>query len=333
MLRAMRGHSALNAGPVRLTVWSGPSAHFGLRVAMVLGAVGLAVSLAAPGHVLAARPALSNGNVSPTSGTTATTFVFSVTYSSSPPKAARSVDALVANRTVTLSLVPGSGSAENGLFRGTALLPAGSWPVVFEATTATGPSPEPLPMLQPVVVTLLGATPTPQPTAPPTAVATATPAPTSTRVPTPAPSAIAATPLPSGVASPSAGSGEPSSSGEPTPFGTTVEGESGTRTPSASPSGVASGGNDDVEQQLTTFLTGGVAAVGLLGAIGFAAIYADRRRRRPVAPPADGPAGGPRPPSSTRAPARPQRKAGWEDYALDNEPIGTVEDERPSSEE
>jgi hypothetical protein len=83
---------------------------------------------------------------------------------------------------------------------------------------------------------------------------------------------------------------------------------------------------------LTTFLTGGVVAIGLLGAIGFAAIYADRRRR-PVAPPADGPEGAPPPASTTRAPARPQRKAGREDYALDNEPIGSVEDEPPSLEE
>ena len=333
MLRWMREHMSPHPPFVRFAARSGPSLPVGLRVAMVLGAVALAAPLVAPGPVLAAAPTLSNGTVSPASGTTTTTFVFSVSYvSTTPPRPASSVVALVANRTVTLSLVPGGGSAENGRFRGSALLPAGSWPVVFEATTATGPSPEPLSMLQPVVVTLPGPTPTPQPTAPPTPVATATPAPTSTRVPTPAPSAIAATPLPSGVASPSAGSGGPSGSGEPTPFGTTVAGESGAGTPSASPSGVASAGPDDVEQPSTSFLTGGVVAVGLLGAIGFAAIYADRRRR-PVAPPAGGPAGGPRPPSTNRAPARPPRKAGWEDYALDNEPIGTVEPEPPPTDE
>ena len=333
MLRAMRGHSALNAGPVRSTVWSGPSAHLGLRVAMVLGAVGLAVSLAAPGPILAAAPTLSNGTVSPATGTTTTTFVFSVSYvSTTPPRPASSVVALVANRTVTLSLVPGSGSAENGLFRGTALLPAGSWPVVFEATTATGPSPEPLPMLQPVVVTLLGPAPTPQPTAPPTPVVTATPAPTSTRVPTASPSAIAATPLPSGVASPSAGSGGPSGSGEPTPFGTTVAGESSTGRVNASPSAVPSAGDGDGEQQLSTFLTGGVVAVGLLGAIGFAAIHADRRRRA-AASPAAGPHGAQSPQSTTPARVRSSRTGGWEDYALDNEPIGTVEPEPPPTDE
>ncbi|MEO6059561.1 MAG: hypothetical protein ABIQ05_06315 [Candidatus Limnocylindria bacterium] len=327
----MREHTSPHPPFVRFAARSGPSLSVGLRMAMVLGAVGLAVSLAAPGPVLAARPALSNGNVSPLSGTTATTFVFSVTYSSSPPKAARSVDALVANRTVTLSLVPGSGSAENGLFRGTALLPAGSWPVVFEATTATGLSPEPLPMLQPVVVTLLGPTPTPQPTAPPTPVATATPAPTSTRVPTPAPSAITATPIPSSIASPSAGNGGPSGSGEPTPFGTTVAGESSTGLVSASPSAVPSAGDGDVEQQLSTFLTGGVVAVGLLGAIGFAAIYADRRRA--AASPAAGPPGAQSPQSTTPARVRSSRTGGWEDYALDNEPIGTVEPEPPPTDE
>jgi hypothetical protein len=145
-------------------------------------------------------------------------------------------------------------------------------------------------------------------------------------VPAAPPSAIAATPLPSGVASPSAGSGEP------TPFGTTVAGEPGTGLVSASPLAVPSAGGGDVAQQLSTFLTGGVVAVGLLGAVGFAAIYADRRRRA-AASPAVGPPGAQSPPSTTPARVRSSRTGGWEDYALDNEPIGTVEPEPPPTDE
>lgn len=323
MLRGMREHTSPHPPFVRSAAQSGPSLSVGLRVAMVLGALALAVSLVAPGLVLAAKPTLSNGTVSPATGTTTTTFVFSVTYTGSKP--ASSVVALVANRTIPLSLV----SAATGQFRGSSLLPAGSWLVVFQATVPGADAQENGPT---VLVTPASPTPTPQPTAPPTPVATATPAPTSTRVPTLAPSAIAATPFPSAVASPSASSGGPSGSGEPTPFGTTVAGESGTGLVSASPSAAPSAGDGDVEQQLSTFLTGGVVAVGLLGAIGFAAIYADRRRRAAESP-AAGPPGAQSPQSTAPARARSSRTGGWEDYALDNEPIGTVEPEPPPTDE
>ncbi|MDH4334741.1 MAG: hypothetical protein OEW24_05710 [Chloroflexota bacterium] len=83
---------------------------------------------------------------------------------------------------------------------------------------------------------------------------------------------------------------------------------------------------------MTTVLTGGVVAVGLLGAIGFAAIYADRRRRA-AASPAAGPPGARSPTSGPSAPGRSSRTGGWEDYALDNEPSGTIEPEPPSTDE
>lgn len=329
MLRVMRAQLPLQPRPARISTWSGASSRAWLRLALLIAALALSAVLATPGAVRAAPPSLSNGTATPVSGTTATTFVFAVTYTGSKP--ASSVVVLVANRTVSLSLV--SGTATDGRYSGSALLPAGSWPAVFQASATIGADPKPL-AGPTVLVTPSLPPPTPRPTPPGTPAASATPAPTATRVPSSPPSPIAPTPLPSGVASPSVGSGEPSSSGEATPFGTTVGDESSSAEPSASTSRGPSAGNGDVEQQLTTFLTGGVVAVGLLGAIGFAAIYADRRRRR-AASPAAGPPGAQPPPSAPAPKVRASRPGGWEDYALDNEPIGTVEPdpEPPSADE
>lgn len=313
----MRAQLPLQPRPARISTWSGASPRAWLRFALLIAALALSATLATPGAVRAAPPSLSNGTVTPVSGTTATTFVFAVTYTGSKP--ASSVTASVANRTVSLSRI--SGTATDGRYSGSSLLPAGNWPVVFQASS-TGADPKPL-AGPTVLVTPPFPPPTPRPTPAGTPAASATPAPTSTRVPSSPPSPIAPTPLPSGVASPSAGTGEPSSSGEPTPFGTTVGGESSSAAATASPPGGPSAGNGDVEQQLTTFLTGGVAAVGLLGVIGFAAIYADRRRR--AASPPTRPLGAQPLPSAPAPKVRASRTGGWEDYALDNEPIGTVE--------
>ena len=70
---------------------------------------------------------LLNGSVQPINGTTATTFVFSVCYSSGRGNDPTSVTAVAGNVVVPLTLQ--SGSASNGVYRGQAKLPkvAGRW--------------------------------------------------------------------------------------------------------------------------------------------------------------------------------------------------------------
>lgn len=300
----------------------------------------------AAGPVAAAAPALSNGSVTPTSGTTTTTFTFGVTYTPGTQPVRRALSATAtfsnvvsgANVVVALTRVSEDGQLVSR-WSGQSQLPVGTWAVTFSAVPESGPTPLPLTLAQQVVV-VGPPTPTPAPTPPPTptppATPTPSPVPTPTAVPTARPTAIAPTPLPSGAATASPASGEPSGSAEPTPFGTTVGSgsEAASVTPTATPGG-GPGGGEDVEGQLTSFLTGGVAAIGLLAAVGFAAIYADRRRNRQAGGGGGGgaasPPPGPFPTSTASTKAGRQRpRAGWEDYALDDEPIGTIEYEPPS---
>jgi hypothetical protein len=102
------------------------------------------------------------------------------------------------------------------------------------------------------------------------------------------------------------------------------------RTPQPSPSALPgiSGARDEREGQLGTLLTGGLIALVALGMLGLFAMARDRRRRvsdpriallppeaRVVAAPSSQP--------------RPRPRPDWEDYALENQPIGTVEYEPP----
>jgi hypothetical protein len=159
--------------------------------AAIVALVGLAGSLDV---VAAAGPnELSNGWVSPTTGTTSTAFTFSVDYRSDKDFGASSVVAMVAGRSVTLRLA--SGNASGGTFRGTSTLPAGRWPVSFRAQASQGPSPS---LAGPTLVVTAPAPtpppPTPKPTPPPPppptpapALATNPPAPTRSTVTTPSP--------------------------------------------------------------------------------------------------------------------------------------------------
>ena len=118
-----------------------------------------------PALAAAAAPnQLHTGSVTPGSGTTQTTFTFSVAYSSEKGFAATSVVALVAGRSIQLQLVSGSASA--GTFRGSAVFAAGRWPVTFKAQATQGPAPS---LAGPTIV--VSAPPAPKP------VPVATPAP------------------------------------------------------------------------------------------------------------------------------------------------------------
>lgn len=172
--------------------------------------------LGPPAPVLAANT-LSNGRVAPGSGTTATSFVFQVDYSSTPPRRAaeavwadvvRSSDGAVV--TVPLPLV--TGTSTDGTYRGAGALAAGSWQVTFRAQAELGvpdldggliqvtgpsvtpsaspssPSPSPIPTFDPTSPPSSAA---PEPTPLPTADVTPAPPPViprppATRAPNPA---------------------------------------------------------------------------------------------------------------------------------------------------
>ena len=126
----------------------------------IVGVVLLGFLLASAPMPARAASVLSNGSVSPGSGTTATAFSFSVDYNSSNPvRNALSVWAEAGGVTVPLALVAG-GNTHAGTWRASSSLPVGSWQVTFHATTSADP--QPVPIDGPIVtVTLPPPTPTP----------------------------------------------------------------------------------------------------------------------------------------------------------------------------
>lgn len=183
--------------------------------------------LLSPGLTAAAPPnQLSNGSVTPGTGTPQTTFTFSVVYSSERDFAATSVVALVAGRSVRLSLV--SGTATAGTYRGSATLPAGRWPVSFEAQATQGPiatiagptvavsAPAATPKPVPVTPAPTPRPPiaTPAPTSRPPAAATAAP-PRATPIPTEALPGAATEPPTGSTAPPASSGGPPAGASDP----------------------------------------------------------------------------------------------------------------------
>jgi hypothetical protein len=278
------------------------------RLALPLAMVG---GLVVAGSVVAAQPnVFVSASVSPASGTTTDTFTFQAHYQGLD--AATAVHAVAGGINVTLTRV--SGTPRDGVWRKTRTLSAGTWTFTFTATATAHNSPSMV--AAPVIVT--APSPPPTPTPQPTPRPTATPGPQPTPVPTPVTTGAA---TPTAAASPTAigtPSASPAASASALPVG------SSTPTPLASSAAGGGLGGDDAEGQLGTILTGGLAAIGLLAVVGFAAIWRDRRRREeetlepvPVA-------------SVARPTAAPRPQADWErDYGLDDEPIGTIEYEPP----
>jgi hypothetical protein len=285
------------------------------------------VYLLAAGSTVAARPnELTSANVNPNSGTTATTFAFIVRYESAQDNEPTSVTAVAGNVVIPLSLV--SGTPSNGRYRGTAKLPVGNWPVTFQAT-ARGNDPD-LPGPTVKVTKAPGPTATPRPTPRPTARPTpaATPAATTTP-PTKATQTTApTTPAP---ATPRPSKRPRSQAPTPTPRETGLTG-GGLTTPRPRASADLAGGvGTDTERQLVTILTGGLVAIGALALIGVFALLRDRRRRNRDTRLDLLPEGAATPGSTAARPTpTPRAPAAWErDYALAEEPIGTVEYQLP----
>ena len=257
----------------------------GRLIQAVLAALaGLLVSV---GAVAADGPnQLSNGRVSPTSGTTSTAFTFSVDYRSANDFAATSVVAVVAGRSVNLQLVGGTASA--GSFRGTSALPAGQWPVSFHADARQGPDAT---LAGPTMVVTAPAPATPPPTA------ATTPQPPPPAKPTPAPSASSAGPPSPGATTRTSPSGAApattptsdanvSPSAAPRDGGTTPSASSRTsRSAAPSPSSAVGGGivaGSDPGRG-DNGPAGSMVVLGLLGltGAGAAALVIARRRRVP----------------------------------------------------
>lgn len=200
-----------------------------------------------------ARNTLSNGTVSPTSGTTATTFTFTVQYEG----AAASVSVSVSGRTVPMTVV--SGTSSNGTFAGWSTLPVGSWPVTFVAVAKGNPED----LDGPTVTVTSTATPRP----------TTAPAPPPTPIPTQAPPPITATPLaptPVPSATLSAVGDSPGASGF---IGGFVLTPAPTATADAAPALEEPGVGDE----MWTLLTGGLIALSALALLGMVGILRTRR--------------------------------------------------------
>lgn len=105
------------------------------RLLLVL-AIGAAL-VGAPSHASAASNTLLGAEVTPTSGTTATSFVFTVRYEGR--FAATRVEATAGPTAVALVRI--SGTALDGAWRGSSHVPAGTWPVTFAAVALQGSAP------------------------------------------------------------------------------------------------------------------------------------------------------------------------------------------------
>jgi hypothetical protein len=265
------------------------------------------VTTAAPSAVAAAGNSLSNGSVSPSSGTTDTIFQFSVSYSSPQGFAAMAVIVHVANQIIDMVLV--AGTDEDGVYQTAAQLPEGSWAVTFEASATQGRSPT---LAGPTVTVASVAVPAPPSTPAPVPVVPVPPAqPPVTPVPPPvAPAAPAEVPTdPASDAAPLSASPSNGASAADIVVGT--------------PGGVSLPA--ELVDQATPWTLAG-AAIGAISifALALGGFAVARRRRASEAQPMPANSGiVSAPPIATTLPTR--RLADWELSALDDEPIGTVE--------
>jgi hypothetical protein len=272
--------------------------------AIVVGAL----MLATPAGVAAVGAKLTGGTVSPTAGTTATVFQFSVHFVGTASDQAITVTASVAGKSIPLAL---TGTPRNGTWSGLSTLPAGSWTVIYHSTSTGGTDP-PFTVPGQVVVTAPTPTPRPSPTTAPTPR------------PTPRPTTVPVTPAPGASVTPGASQ---------TPYGTTVidassspvaSGSGGASAPaeSALPSSSASPAQSD--SRPFNVPPEGVVAIGLLGAVTVAAALGERRRRIAVeafraAQPSAG--GGPPPGESPEGAGEPD--------VVDDETVATIDYHSP----
>jgi hypothetical protein len=287
----------------------------------LLGA--LAAALAMPSSVVvAAQPnQLSAPTVSPTKGELTTTFAFSVHYAGRYP--ATSVTVVVGSRTIQLALT--AGSATDGTYAGSSQLPAGTWPVTFNAlSTKANP-----PIISGGTVTVVGPTPSPTPSVTP--VRTSAP----TVAATAAPTSVTKTTTPSSTTSVSGGGGGAVSQAQASP----VVAAAAPGTPGAD-AAARTGSTDDPEKGADVLATIGrddfvpgafwpimLAGFGIIGLFVAWYVFAMDRDRRRRALAAELALATQRSAMVAAADDEPERTpAVWElDARLEDAPIGTVE--------
>jgi hypothetical protein len=251
-------------------------------------------------------PVLSAGAASPATGTTATTFTFSVTYADTKGCAPAWVRVTVVGAG-TFSMNGAGTDYDTGVtFTRAMTLPAGTHAYSFAASSGIGSGLKTttLTSVSPAAVTVTG--PTPQPTPVPTPVPTPKPTPRPTSVPTPVPTSPPTpepTPGASGsivspAASPSDGTASPSGAGA-------SHGEGQAPGPSGDPP--ASPGSfwaPDGMSSLTLLL--GAWATATVGGLALFLFLAPRRRQRHQPAYADA---GPAEPAMASQPSRPPGEA------------------------
>ncbi len=182
-----------------------------LAAAALLGAAPVrAASCKSANHQVSLR----SGSVSPGSGTKATSFTFSVVYSSSAGCTPTSVQVIV-NGVGTFSMTgTGTSYAAGVTFRRAMTLPPGSRAYSFRAVAGSGAGSQTvvLTSVSPAKVTVLSPTPTSPPTRPPPPPA-ASPVPTPSATPTPTRSAVGVTGGAPSVGGPGAWGGQGSDAG------------------------------------------------------------------------------------------------------------------------
>ena len=295
-----------------------------------------------PEEAAAATDVFTSVSVSPTRGTTTTTFVFSATYSGSNGALNGAASVRARAGALTVQLTRRSGNANQGTWQAPPrTLPIGTRTFIFEALNKQGTVIASR-SFGPVTVTALP-TPTPSPTPKPTPKPTSRPTVAPTSRPTATPGTTA------GATPTSAATGTPGSSASPPSTPTAIGGATET---SPSPSGAAVGGTA-TERNGSLLLA---ALLGVLVIVGVGGIALLAGRRRAEEEPADGRPLTPGPASVSAAPAPvlvdeqataaftarlasaeppsaepPQQPPGaWDAYAdIDDRPIGTVDELPP----
>ncbi len=260
----------------------------------------LAALVWAPSSVLAASPnRLSQASVTPTSGETSTVFVVTVRYRSTAGNPATAVTLTAGGQVSAMVLV--SGTATDGKWMGTAVLPPGEWDITVAATVEQGAQPS----LSAGTVSVAGgstqpptvigndpsstappsgggggqvSSPAPQPVATPRPGAASTPAPARNN-PEAAPSQPPTRPV-GGAAAP-AGPGRHGAAPARSPRADPADSSNGAqRSDPASPSSSGTPAQGRESGDLGLFMMIGTLAVGVVALLGSAWIFAATRRDR-----------------------------------------------------
>jgi hypothetical protein len=266
------------------------------RLAIVVASGVFALVMGMPQPVVAAscngashELTLSSGAASPGSGTTATSFRFTVRYRDTGGCAPTSIRLVIAGGSYTLA---GSGTnyASGVTFSTTRRLPAGTWAYRFTATSGSGAGAKSVTLTSVSPSTIRVSAPTPPPTPPPTPKPTPQPTPKPTPKPTakPTPKPVAGptprpSPRPSPATSPNSSapaSGAPTPAGSPTvdpsPTSGLAFGGGGTGNPPTGPS-VSGPRSSDSPFGNVLVPIAGWATTTMLGIV----LYAVLLRRRP----------------------------------------------------